>query len=47
MLKDIKTYWRNLKTQYEDRYGEPFLDDYDHSIKYFEKMENYLLKKKE
>lgn len=47
MLKDIKTYWRSLKTQYEDRYGEAFLDDYDHSIEYFEKMESYLLKKKE
>lgn len=47
MLKDIKAYWRSLKTQYEDRYDEPFLDDYDHSIEYFKKMENYLLKKKE
>ena len=47
MLKDIKTYWKSLKNQYEDRYGEPFLDYYDHSIEYFEKIENYLIKKKE
>lgn len=47
MLKDIKAYWQSLKTQYEGRYGEPFFNDYDHSIEYFEKMEDYLLKKKE
>ena len=47
MLKEIRNYWRSLKTQYEDRYEEAFLDDYDHSIEYFEKLENYLLKKKE
>lgn len=47
MLKEIRNYWQSLKTQYEDRYDEPFLDDYDHSIEYFEKLENYLLKKKE
>ena len=47
MLNDIKAYWQSLKTQYEDRFDEPFLDDYDHSIEYFEKLENYLLKKKE
>ena len=46
MLKDVKAYWRNLKTQYEDRYGEPFLDDYDHSVEYFEKMEIIFLKRK-
>lgn len=47
MVKEIRSYWQSLKTQYIDRYGEPFLDDYDHSIEYFKKLENYLLKKKE
>lgn len=47
MLKEIKAYWRSLKTQYEDRYDEAFLDDYEHCIEYFEKLEDYLLKKKE
>ena len=31
MLNDIKVYWRSLKTQYEDRYDEAFLDQYEHS----------------
>lgn len=47
MLKKIRTYWQSLKIQYESSYDEPFLDDYDHSIEYFEKLEDYLLKNKE
>lgn len=31
MLKEIKEYWYELKTEYENRYGEEILRDYDKS----------------
>jgi len=47
MLKEIKAYWYELKTEYENRYGEEFLRDYDKSNEYLEKMRSYLLAKQE
>ena len=47
MLKEIKAYWYELKTEYENRYGEEFLRDYDKSKEYLEKMRSYLLAKQE
>lgn len=45
MLDEIKNYWRLLKRDYEAKYQEDFLDDYDRSKEYLEKMEAYLLEK--
>ena len=42
MLKEIKAYWHELKTEYENRYGEEILRDYDKSNEYLEKMQGYL-----
>lgn len=47
MLNEIKAYWYELKTEYENRYGEEFLRDYDKSNEYLEKMRRYLLAKQE
>ena len=47
MLKEIKAYWHELKTEYENRYGEEILRDYDKSNEYLEKMQSYLLAKQE
>jgi hypothetical protein len=47
MLNEIKAYWYELKTEYENRYGEEILRDYDKSNEYLEKMESYLLAKQE
>ena len=42
MLKEIKAYWHELKTEYEKRYGEEILRDYDRSKEFLEKMQAYL-----
>lgn len=42
MLKEIKAYWYELKTEYEKRYGEEILRDYDSSKEFLEKMQGYL-----
>lgn len=47
MLNQIKVYWYKEKTEYEDRYKQAFLKDYEKSIEYLEKMKSYLLDKKE
>ena len=47
MLEKIKAYWYNLKTEYENIYGEAFLKDFDKSKEYLEKMQSYLLAKQE
>ena len=47
MLKEIKAHWYELKTEYENRYGEEILRDYDKSKEYLEKMRSYLLAKQE
>jgi len=45
MLTEIKSYWRKLKTEYENRYNKSFLIDFESSKEYLEKMKSYLLKK--
>lgn len=47
MLEEIKAYWYELKTEYEKRYGEAILRDFDKSKEYLEKMQSYLLAKRE
>ena len=44
MLNQIKVYWYKEKTEYEDRYKQAFLKDYEKSIEYLEKMKSYYLK---
>ena len=45
MLNKIKSYWYELKTEYENRYNKTFLSDFESSKEYLEKMKSYLLKK--
>ena len=47
MLEEIKAYWYELKTEYENRYGEAILRDFDKSKEYLDKMQSYLLAKQE
>lgn len=47
MLNKIKSYWYELKTEYENRYNKPFLKDFESSKEYLEKMKGYLLEKRE
>ena len=47
LLNEIKIYLDKLKTEYEDKYKESFLIDYEKSKEYIEKMEIYLLYKHE
>ena len=43
MLDEIKTYWHQLKTEYENKYNKPFLKEFQSSKEYLEKMKSYLL----
>lgn len=45
MLNKIKSYWYELKTEYENRYNKSFLTDFESSKEYLERMKIYLLKK--
>lgn len=45
MLNKIKSYWHELKTEYEKRYNKSFLTDFETSKEYLEKMKSYLLDK--
>lgn len=45
MINEIKAYWDKQKKEYEDRYKETFLKDYEKSTEYLKKMESYLLSK--
>lgn len=45
MLNKIKSYWHKLKTEYENKYNQTFLKDFETSKEYLEKMKRYLLKK--
>ena len=47
MLTEIKSYWYELKTEYEKRYNKPFLTDFETSKEYLERMKKYLLEKQE
>lgn len=45
MLNIIKSYWYELKTEYENRYNKLFLNDFESSKEYLERMKRYLLEK--
>jgi len=45
MLNKIKSQWRKLKTEYENRYNKTFLIDFESSKEYLEKIKSYLLGK--
>ena len=47
MLNKIKSYWYELKTEYENRYNKPFLIDFETSKEYLKRMKSYLLEKQE
>jgi len=46
-MDEIKAYWYRLETEYENRYKEEFLEDFEKSKTYLETMENYLLERLE
>lgn len=46
-MNEIKAYWYRLKTEYENRYKDAFLKDFEKSKTYLETMENYLLERLE
>ena len=45
MMKDIRAHWIQLKAEYENRYKESFLEDFERSKDYLEQMKEYLLSK--
>ena len=45
MLTEIKSHWHKLKIEYENRYNNPFLTDFETSKEYIERMKSYLLEK--
>ena len=47
MSDEIKAYWCQLKTEYENRYKEVFLRDFEKSKEYLEKIQNYLVSRYE
>ncbi len=47
MLNKIKSYWHELKTEYENKYNQTFLKDFETSKEYLERMKSYLLEKRE
>ena len=44
MSDEIKAYWYKLKIDYEKRYKQQILSDFEKSKEYLEEMESYLLK---
>ena len=40
MLDEIKNYWHQLKTEYENKYNKPFLKEFQSSKEYLEKMKS-------
>ena len=46
MLEEIKAYWYDLKTEYENIYGEAFLKDFDKSKEYIAKNKKIYLSMK-
>ena len=46
MLDEIRAYWYELKTEYENRYNQAFLSDFESSKEYLERMKSYLLAKR-
>lgn len=47
MLDEIKDYWYQVKTEYENKYKEAFFKDFEKSKTYLKKMESCLLKRLE
>lgn len=47
MMEEIKTRWNQIKTEYEDRYKESFLGDFDKSKEYLEQMKEHLIVKQD
>ncbi len=45
MMKDIRAHWIQLKAEYENRYKESFLEDFERSKDYLKQMKEYLLSK--
>lgn len=45
MLDEIRVYWDELKTEYEKRYNQAFLSDFESSKEYLARMKSYLLAK--
>lgn len=45
MLDEIKIYWQQIKNEYENKYADSFLKDYEKSKEFLQRMQNYLLKK--
>ena len=46
-MDEIKAYWYRLKIEYENKYKEAFLKDFEKSKTYLKTMENYLLERLE
>lgn len=44
-MDEIRRYWQNLRAEYEAKFKEPFLKNYDKSVPFLEKMQNFLLEK--
>ena len=43
MMQDIRAHWIQLRAEYENRYEESFLKDFEKSKDYLEQMKEYLL----
>ena len=44
-MEEIKSYWYKLQKEYESKYNEKFMKDFEKSKEYLEKMEGYLQKR--
>ena len=44
-MEEIKSYWYKLQKEYENKYNEKFMKDFEKSKRYLQKMEGYLQKR--
>lgn len=44
-MEEIQSYWYKLQKEYESKYNEKFMKDFEKSKEYLEKMEGYLQKR--
>lgn len=44
-MEEIKSYWYKLQKEYENKYNEKFMKDFEKSKGYLQKMEGYLQKR--
>ena len=44
-MEEIKLYWYKLQKEYESKYNEKFMKDFEKSKEYLEKIEGYLIKR--